>query len=201
MDVFYNMHGIGDVLIIPIKQGKRENIGYETHGDVVRIYDQSDGSVLGYNIFKASNHVPVATAGKIKVDENLWQKIKEAILNSGVKDELDYDLSPKFVVGYVKEKHQHENADKLSVCQVNVGEKDLQIVCGAPNIEQGQHVVVAKVGAIMPGGMKIKPTNLRGVDSEGMICSKRELGLPDTSGKKGIYVLEEEYNPGEAFEF
>lgn len=201
MDVFYNMHGIGDVLIIPIKQGNREEIAYETLGDVVRIYDQSNGEVLGYNIFQASNHVPVASAGKVKVDENLWNKIKAILTNSGVKDNLDYDLSPKFVVGYVKTKTQHENADKLSVCQVNVGDKDLQIVCGAPNVEEGQHVVVAKVGAIMPGGMEIKPTNLRGVDSEGMICSKRELGLPDSTNKKGIYVLENAPAPGEAFEF
>lgn len=201
MDVFYNMHGIGDVLIVPLKQGKREEIAYEKYGDVVRIYDQSTGDVLGYNIFKASTHVPVATAGKIQADEDLWNKIKKILSNSGVEDNLDYDLSPKFVVGYVKEKEAHENADKLSVCQVDVGTEVLQIVCGAPNIDEGQHVVVAKVGAIMPGGMEIKPTNLRGVDSHGMICSKRELGLPDTTNKKGIYVLENSPEPGEEFSF
>src|SRR5699024_11340389 len=81
----------------------------------------------------------------------------------------------KFVVGYAQEKQFHENADKLTVCQVDVGDETLQIVCGAPNVEQGQKVVVAKVGATMPSGMKIKQTKLRGVSSYGMICSKREL--------------------------
>lgn len=201
MEVYYNLHGIGDVLLIPIKEGKRENLAFETYGDVVRIYDKSDDSVLGYNIFRASDHIAVAEAGKITVDESLWSKIKKTIENSGVKDPLNYDLSPKFVVGYVKEKQPHENADKLSVCQVDTGKETLQIVCGAPNVDKGQHVVVAKVGAIMPGGMEIKPTTLRGVDSEGMICSKRELGLPDSSNQKGIYVLEDSYSPGEPFAF
>lgn len=201
MDVYYNRHGIGDVLIIPIKQGRRENIAHETHGNVVRIFDQSDGSVLGYNIFQASTHVPVAETGKITVDDQLWNNIKTVIENNGINDPLDYDLSPKFVVGYVKDKKPHENADKLNVCRVDVGNEELQIVCGAPNVETGQHVVVAKIGAIMPGGMEIKPANLRGVDSSGMICSKQELGLPDSSNKKGIYVLEEGYSPGEEFKF
>lgn len=56
------------------------------------------------------------------------------------------------VVGYVKEKAKHENSDHLNVCQVNFGDYDLQIVCGAPNVEKGQHVIVALPGAVFPGG-------------------------------------------------
>ena len=75
----------------------------------------------------------------------------------------------------------------------------MQIVCGAPNIEAGQKVVVAKPGAMMPDGMMIWPGTLRGVDSYGMICSARELHLPNAPAKKGILVLPEDAVVGEAF--
>lgn len=116
-------------------------------------------------------------------------------------EEISTDLSPKFVVGLVKEKKKHPNADKLSVCQVDVGGEVLQIVCGAPNVEAGQKVVVAKVGAVMPSGMVIKEAELRGVKSMGMICSARELELPDAPQEKGILVLDDAYRVGEPFEF
>ena len=74
----------------------------------------------------------------------------------------------------------------------------LQIVCGAPNVDTEQKVVVARVGAIMPDGLYIKPSALRGVDSNGMICSKKELNLKD-DGVKGIYVLDDSYNVGQPF--
>ena len=74
-------------------------------------------------------------------------------------------------------KEKHPNADKLNVCTVDVGNETLQIVCGAPNVEEGQKVVVAKVGAVMPSGMVIRDAELRGVASSGMICSATELSL------------------------
>src|SRR5699024_3030917 len=95
----------------------------------------------------------------------------------------------------------HENAYKLTVCQVVVVDETLHIVFGAPNVEQGQKVVVAKVGSTMPSGMKIKQTKLRGVSSYGMFCSKRELGLPQAPEEKGIYVLDDDYEVGHPFEF
>src|SRR5699024_5657063 len=97
-------------------------------------------------------------------------------------------------------KEKHPNADKLNVCQVEVGEGTLQIVCGAPNVEAGQKVVVAKVGAVMPSGMIIRDAELRGVASSGMICSAKELGLKDAPEEKGILVLEDDRIVGEAFE-
>ncbi len=100
-----------------------------------------------------------------------------------------------------KEKEKHPNADKLSVCKVNAGSETLQIVCGAPNVEAGQKVVVAKVGAVMPSGMIIKDAELRGVASSGMICSAKELNLPDAPKEKGILVLDDSRKAGEAFTF
>ncbi|KGX93412.1 phenylalanyl-tRNA synthase subunit beta [Pontibacillus halophilus JSM 076056 = DSM 19796] len=104
------------------------------------------------------------------------------------------------VVGYVKECIQHPNADKLSLTQVDVGDETLQIVCGAPNISQGQHVIVAKPGAVLPGNFKIKKTKLRGEESNGMICSMEELGIdakyvPEDM-QDGIYVFQEDVEVG-----
>lgn len=82
------------------------------------------------------------------------------------------------VVGEVLSANQHPNADKLSVCKVTVGEGEpLDIVCGAPNVRQGLKVACAKVGAVLPGGFKIKKAKLRGEPSMGMLCSEKELGF------------------------
>ncbi|WP_106496870.1 YtpR family tRNA-binding protein [Lentibacillus sp. Marseille-P4043] len=200
MDVFYNPTGIGDVLIIPLEDGDRYAVKQEQFGDVTKITDV-EGTVLGYNIFQASTHFELPDTGKITLTEDLLNKLKSFFAKNSLNDSLDFDLRPKFVVGYVSSKTPHENADKLNVCQVDVGDETLQIVCGAPNVDEGQKVVVAKVGAVMPSGLKIKPTKLRGVPSNGMICSQKELGLPNAPKEKGIYVLEDSYKSGEAFDF
>ncbi|MGK2955915.1 MAG: phenylalanine--tRNA ligase subunit beta [Solirubrobacterales bacterium] len=95
-----------------------------------------------------------------------------------------------FVIGKVLGVEPHPDADRLRVCTVDVGEdENRNIVCGAPNVAEGQTVVVALPGAVMPGGMKIKKAKLRGVPSEGMICSETELELSE--GSDGIMVLED----------
>ncbi len=92
------------------------------------------------------------------------------------------------VIGFVKEREKHPEADKLSVCTVDVGQAELlQIVCGAPNVDKGQYVPIAMVGTSMPDGMKIKKAKLRNVESLGMICSERELKLSEDHN--GIMVL------------
>ena len=83
------------------------------------------------------------------------------------------------VIGFVQEKKQHSNADKLSVCKVNIGNDEVvQIVCGAPNVREGLKVPIIKVGGTLDFGLlKIKQTKLRSEESNGMICSEKELGL------------------------
>ncbi|HVY22337.1 MAG TPA: phenylalanine--tRNA ligase subunit beta [Steroidobacteraceae bacterium] len=85
------------------------------------------------------------------------------------------------VVAEVLETHRHPDAEKLSVCRVNDGQQELQIVCGAANVRAGIKVPLATVGAIMPSGMEIKKAKLRGVESFGMLCSAKELGLAEES--------------------
>lgn len=202
MYVFYNPEGIGDVLIVPVKDEDRYHITHEQFGDIVRIASTKDKQVVGYNIFNASKYFTLEEKGKIKLTESLLEQMRAVFNQFNLDDPLDFDLTPKFVVGYVMSKEPHENADKLSVCQVDVGEESpLQIVCGAPNVDAGQKVVVAKIGAVMPSGLVIKPTELRGIASNGMICSQKELGLPNAPQEKGIYVLDDSYTVGEEFVF
>ena len=103
------------------------------------------------------------------------------------------------VVGHVLECVDHPNSDHLHVCQVNLGEKIDQIVCGAPNIKAGLKVIVALPGAKLPGGT-ISNSKVRGVESNGMICSLQELGIENkyvpAIYQNGIYVLDEDATPG-----
>lgn len=92
------------------------------------------------------------------------------------------------VVGEVRTKEKHPNADRLSLCTVFDGTAVVPVVCGAPNVAAGQRVAFAKVGAVLPGDFVIKKAKIRGAASEGMICSTKELGLP-SDGADGIMVL------------
>ena len=101
------------------------------------------------------------------------------------------------VVGYVTAKEKHPNADKLSICQVDIGTETSQIVCGAPNVDQGQKVIVALPGAVLPGGFKIKKSTIRDVESNGMICSLSELGIDSKfQNEDGIHVLNDDMTVG-----
>lgn len=100
------------------------------------------------------------------------------------------------VVGHVQQKEPHPDAEKLSVCTVDVGgDEALTIVCGAPNVDAGQKVAVATVGTTLPGDFKIKKSKIRGVASFGMICSIQELLLGDEHD--GIWVLPEDAATGQ----
>ncbi len=102
--------------------------------------------------------------------------------------------SEGFVVGRVLAVEPHPGADRLSVCRVDTGDGERTIVCGAPNVAAGQTVPVALPGATMPGGQKLGKAKLRGVESEGMICSAAELEVGEDSG--GILVLGDVAGPG-----
>jgi phenylalanyl-tRNA synthetase beta chain len=85
------------------------------------------------------------------------------------------------VVARVESLEKHPDADKLNVCQVSDGSETLQIVCGASNVRPGLIIPLAKIGAVLPGNFHIKPAKLRGVESSGMLCSEKELGLADSA--------------------
>ena len=96
------------------------------------------------------------------------------------------------VIGEVLKCEMHPDSDHLHVCLVNVGDKNLQIVCGAPNVREGLKVIVALPGAILPGDFAIKKSKIRGVESNGMLCALYELGLEEKNEQtysKGIYEV------------
>ena len=199
MNAFYNKQGIGDVLRVQLQTETPEKIRTEMSGDVTLIKDESD-AITGFNLFNASQYISVPETGSIDVSEQLVTELQNALEKNSIDYVLEVDLTPKFVVGYVESMEKHPNADKLNVCQVQVGTEQLQIVCGAPNVAAGQKVVVAKVGAVMPSGLLIKDAELRGVASSGMVCSAKELALPDAPEEKGILVLKDDEEIGSLFE-
>jgi phenylalanyl-tRNA synthetase beta chain len=105
-------------------------------------------------------------------------------------------IDEKVVIGKILSVEKHPDADKLNVCQINIGSGTRQIVCGASNVVDAQFVAVATIGAVLPGDFKIKHAKLRGVESEGMVCASSELGLPDMG--KGIMILDESIGELEA---
>jgi len=126
------------------------------------------------------------------------QELADRLTMQGLEVEaiLDpFQSIAKIVVGHVLECADHPDSDHLHVCTVDVGTGEaLQIVCGAPNVAEGQKVPVALIGTTMPDGMQIKKGKLRGVASHGMICSEREMGLSEEHS--GIMVLPESFVPG-----
>lgn len=136
----------------------------------------------------------------LKLDGLSTLEIAERLSRTGLEVEgvenMGQDLN-NLVVGYVEIMEAHPDSDHLKVTQVNDGSGDLrQIVCGAPNIAQGQKVIVALPGAVLPGNFEIKESEIRGVSSRGMICSLQEIGFSDSvvakEYAKGIFVLPED---------
>lgn len=119
-------------------------------------------------------------------------KLEHLLTMSGLEVEEAETAAPAFagvVVAEVKSVEKHPDADRLNVTRVDAGTGGLvQIVCGAPNVKPGIRVPCSLPGAVLPGNFKIKPTKMRGVVSNGMLCSTDELGLPD-DGVNGLYIL------------
>jgi phenylalanyl-tRNA synthetase beta chain len=130
---------------------------------------------------------------KVHIDLGLSaSEMSAALLKLGFEIAGVEHLGPTFsgvVVAKVLAKEKHPNADKLSVCVVDDGGKHWSVVCGAPNVAAGQTIAFARIGAVLPGNFKIEGRKLRGVESQGMICSRAELGLPKDND--GIWVMGE----------
>ncbi len=128
-----------------------------------------------------------------------YLQIADKLTTLGIEVEDIIDNREKyknFIVGVIENAEKHPDADRLQVCQVNIGDKTLQIVCGAPNARAGIHVAVALVGAIIPAhGEALKKGKIRGIESHGMMCSSQELLLGEESD--GIIELPATSIPGQ----
>lgn len=186
------------IVILGQDKGKSE---YEEKGDVTRITDE-EGNVTGYNFFNVDQVIDYdkLADGQVKLTNDDLAALNKKLAEVGFNDQLAYG-KPTLVYGYVKSCEKHPDSDHLHVTTVDVGHgEEQQIVCGAPNIAQGQKVVVALPGTLMPNGQMIWPGQLRHVDSYGMICSARELGLPHAPQKRGILVVPDDFAVGDAFD-
>ncbi len=128
------------------------------------------------------------------------ESLIECLDNAGLEVDESENQSKKWqhvFIGVLNEVNKHEEADKLTVCKVQVGADEHQIVCGAKNHKKGDFVVAALPGAILPGDFKIKKSKIRGVESLGMLCSSSELGL--SSSSEGILILDKGFECGQSF--
>lgn len=198
---FYNPDVLGDVLLVETAEDVATQ-DTSQKDNVVRIFDGETDKTIGYNFFNLGNELGIENdSGQVFLDDKQVDILNKAIAQAGFSDKLVTDNSPKFVIGHVDEIKDHPDSDHLHITKTDVGlDQPVQIVCGAPNIDQGQLVVVALPGAVMPTGSEIWPGELRGVDSYGMICSARELGIPNAPQKRGILVLDKG-TAGQAFDF
>jgi phenylalanyl-tRNA synthetase beta chain len=125
------------------------------------------------------------------------EELAAKLTDAGVEVETITPLGgalERVVVGEIKAIKKHPQASKLSVCKVEIGSEFLQIVCGAANVKERAKVPVALIGAELPTGIKITKATLRGVDSFGMICSEKELGIGED--QKGIMILDSQAKIG-----
>ena len=196
----YNKKNVGDTLMVIVKNDENKENRVERKGNIARV-QTVEGTTVAWNFFDVSEYLSIKGNGQVELTEKEIDQLNEQLKLTGFEERLVADLAPKFVVGYVKTCVDHPDSDHLHITETEIdGGETLQIVCGAANIEAGQKVVVAKPGAMMPDGMMIWPGSLRGVESYGMICSAKELHLPNAPEKKGILVLDESAKTGEKFE-
>lgn len=197
----YNKEHVGDVLMVIVADGQGVKLAAERKGNVARIYRLDNGETVAWNIFQVSNLFNITERGQVFLTDEEISILNQELSQAGFEPELVNDLEPKFVVGEIVEMVAHPDSDHLNICQVKVAaDKVVQIIAGAPNAKVGLKTIVALPGAMMPKGNLIFPGELRGEKSFGMMCSPRELQLPNAPQKRGIIELASSEVVGTAFD-
>lgn len=197
----YNKEHVGDVLMVIVADGQGVKLAAERKGNVARIYRLDNGETVAWNIFQVSNLFNITERGQVFLTDEEISILNQELSQAGFEPELVNDLSSKFVVGEIVKMVAHPDSDHLNICQVKVAaDKVVQIVAGAPNAKVGLKTIVALPGAMMPKGNLIFPGELRGEKSFGMMCSPRELQLPNAPQKRGIIELASSEVVGTAFD-
>lgn len=196
----YNKEHVGDVLMVILQDTKDVKRAVERKGKVARVFAQETGETLAWNIFEVSSLLTITGKGQVFLTDEDVAVLNAELAKEGFAEMLENTPSPVFVVGEIVEMRAHPDSDHLNICQVNIGDKVIQIVAGAPNVAVGLKTIVALPGAMMPSGSLIFAGKLRGEDSYGMMCSPRELALPNAPQKRGIIELNETAVVGEAFD-
>lgn len=173
---------------------------YNKENDVVLMTTTKSGKTV-----KTEDNITVISGkdGVVAVNGfNLGLELKPGLndstaMPSNMINNFETELENPFEVGLIESIEKHPKSEKLNICQVVLKSGKTQIVCGAPNVAVGIKVIVAKVGAVMPSGMSIVPSKLIDVESNGMICSLRELGREQQN--PGIEILGDDYTVGQDY--
>lgn len=199
----YNPHEMGDVLVLMVAAGNGDQ-NETVRAGVVEITDEKTGQVTGYNLLDASEVLPELKNfnGNVHLNNDQVAKINSKIQAAGFETPIEVSTKPHFQVGYVEKMVDHPKSDHLHIATVDFGDEKRQIVCGSVNLRENIKVVAATVGTMMPNGKLIWPGKLLGVESDGMICTPRELGLKNAPDKPGCLILDDDFaENGAAFDF
>lgn len=196
----YNKEQVGDTLLVILEDSQPIKRSVERRGHVARVFEVETGRTLGWNIFNVSELIAIDGQGQVFLSDQDLSRLNALLEQEGFTDVLVKGPEAVFVVGQIMEMVAHPDSDHLNICQVNLGERTVQIVAGAPNAAVGLKTIVALPGAMMPDGSLIFPGKLRGEDSFGMMCSPRELALPNAPQERGIIELDASAVVGEGFD-
>ncbi|WP_179395162.1 YtpR family tRNA-binding protein [Lacticaseibacillus absianus] len=195
----YNPTAWGDTLVAVLAPDVAAQHTVQA-GDITGIYGP-DSTAIGFNFFNASQWLgAIEGTGQVFLTDAQVSALNAAIDAAGLPGELVVDHTPKLVIGKIVAFSAHPDSDHLHLTTVDFGDHREQIVCGAPNAALGQTVVAALPGAMMPDGKLIWPGQLRGVQSDGMLCSARELAIPGAPQQRGILVMPDELPAGTPFD-
>jgi EMAP domain len=195
--IYYNYKTIGDVLLIIFDSNLKPDKVIKEE-DVVSLYRENN--LIGINIFNISEIIKIKADGLIPVlNEKMLLVINDILKNHNLPI-LDYQKESGFKVAKILTCEEHPDSEHLHVLTVDVGEeKPLDIVCGAINARAGLLCVCATPFTFMPNGQQIIPSKLLGIQSNGMLCSGRELNLPGYENTHGLLELDENYKVGSDF--
>lgn len=197
----YNKEYVGDVLMVIVKNSGDAKLDVERKGNVARVFLKETGETVAWNIFEVSSMFEISERGQVFLTDDQVARLNQELQVQGFAEEIINDKEPKFVVAEIVEMVAHPDSDHLNICQVAVGnDKTVQIVAGAPNARVGLKTIVALPGAMMPKGNLIFLGELRGEKSFGMMCSPRELALPNAPQKRGVIELSDDQVVGTPFD-
>ena len=195
--LYYDYETIGDVLLVVIKPTVIPTKEVKIN-DVVALYNKDE--LIGINIFNISKVIKIKAKGLIPlINEDILNVINHILENANL-EKLPIQIESGFRVAKIVDIDEHPDSEHLHICMVDIGDKEpLQIVCGASNARKDLLCVCATPFTFMPNGQQIIPNKLLGIQSNGMLCSGRELNLEGYEGKRGLLELSDEYKVGTDF--
>ena len=195
--LYYDYETIGDVLLVVIKPTVIPTKEVKIN-DVVALYNKDE--LIGINIFNISKVIKIKAKGLIPLINGDILNVINHILENANLEKLPIQIESGFRVAKIVDIDEHPDSEHLHICMVDIGDKEpLQIVCGASNARKDLVCVCATPFTFMPNGQQIIPNKLLGIQSNGMLCSGRELNLEGYEGKRGLLELSDEYKVGTDF--